>query len=196
MSNNSDINIMENVNIENSVSSDTSGSINQAALNASDVATKIKLNPSSKISNGTKNNKTGMIHSIKNFCYDKKVYLIIGAIVIALLVYYFIFYKKKDNKKDDVVISLPNNNDNNNDNNIPLPPRPLQHMEISKEQYDAMIDQDNLNMPQIVHPGQNIPINDETDNADEITQSNEQQSLTAKELQNINDQLQKMQRAA
>ena len=181
---NSDIKIMDNIDVEDQISSQTSNA-QSPLLNKSNTAEIMKNNDSIE-------KRVGLVNKMKDFCINNKIYLMIGAIVIGLLVYYFVFYKKNKNKnKDDVIISLPDNVDNN----IPLPPKPIQHMEISKEQYDNMIDQSQSNMPQIVHPGQNLPINDDTDNADDITQSNDQQSLTAMELKNINDQLQQMQKA-
>ncbi len=148
-------------------------------------APKIKVKSSSKKS-------SNMLDNVKNLLNKKNIYILCGVIIIGIIAYYFLYKKKdKETKKSDVVISLPNSDSVENPYNLPMPSDPSQPLQMTQDDYANLMQQQQMaqqqtnQMPQIIHPNQDII--DDND-----TQS--QEPLTAKEIQNISQQLQQMQK--
>ena len=158
---------------------------------------------------------------IKKYLTKKNIYILCGIIIIAGLIYYF--YLKKSGKKSsekqnsDINIEVPPSNGTNNHYFVPLPENTPKQM--SQEDYNALVQQQllaqqaqaqaqvqaqapeeqNVNLVQlnqdaeVVHPGQglqNIKIEDESEIE---TPEIDNQKLTADEIKQISDQLQKLQ---
>ena len=122
------------------------------------------------------------------------MYIICGIIIIGVVAYYFLYKKKnKESKKSDVVISIPNSDTTDNTFNLPMPQDPNQPLQMTQDDYANLMQQQQMaqqqqqqqqQMPQIIHPNQDILDDNETQS---------QEPLTAKEIQNISNQLQQMQ---
>ncbi|VVU94403.1 hypothetical protein CPAV1605_125 [seawater metagenome] len=174
---------------------DIISSIQEIANSPSSVVSEITKKVSSK---GSKN--SSLLDNIKGLLTKKNMYMICGVIVLGIVAYYFL-YKKKEKSSDnsDVVISLPNENVDNKFN-LPMPNDPNQGLSMSQDEYIHLMQQQQLaqqqqqqmqqqsndqQMPQIIHPNQDITDDNETQS---------QEPLTAKEIQNISNQLQQMQK--
>jgi hypothetical protein len=172
------------------------------------------------VSSSTGDNSENPLDFITKYLTKKNIYILCGVIIVAGLIYYF--YLKKTEKKpkkqsnQEINIEVPPSNGTNNHYFIPLPENTPKTM--SQDEYNALVQQQlqqqqqqqhvvtNLQQqhpsipveiqqttPQVIHPGQVLQNQDiiEDDNTDEIDLDN--QNLTADEIKQISEQLQKLQ---
>jgi hypothetical protein len=186
----SNVNILDNVEISTSVTA--------SDVSVTDIGKSASLNSPLESSN----TKASMIDNIKNCFTKKNIYILCAIIVIGIIAYYFLYKKKNMTESKDVTISMPsnqNNTENNLNNNyiLPMPkdPNANRPIEMTEEDYMALMQQQQQQqqqpqqqqqIPQIIHPNQNITDDNET--------QSQEPSLTAKEIQNISNQLHKMQK--
>lgn len=157
---------------------------------------------------------------INKYLTKKNIYILCGIIIIAGLIYYF-YLKNNEKKKtsknqnEDINITIPSDNSKTN-HFIALPEN--NQSQMTQEEYSNLIQQQLLQQqqqqqpnlqqpnlevsnslpveqPTIVHPGQDLQDQKlEVNDSDEIeTPVLDNQNLTADEIKQISEQLQKLQ---
>ena len=211
MAQNTKINILDQIDVN---TPDTP--INQNIINNVEASGEIAQSSNSETSSNP-------LDFINKYLTKKNIYILCGIIIIAGLIYYFYLKnneKKKTskNKNEDVNITIPSDNSQTN-HFIELPEN--NHSQMTQEEYNRLIQQQLLQQqqqqqqqqpdlqqpnqevsnslpveqPTIVHPGQDLQDQKlEVNDSDEIESPVlDNQNLTADEIKQISEQLQKLQ---